>query len=121
VSEKKMNPIEAKIREKAARGVFDLIEPLDYWIIAALPDEGEMVLGAYPAGKSVVQLNKEIAEGRIGTSILTPRVKQLNFQGLVVGAKGIGTGGAKIWQATPKGRELYATWKEKQDAASTEG
>lgn len=116
-----VNPIEKKIRENAERGVYSLVEPLDYLIIAALPDEGEMVLGAYPAGKSVVQLNGEIANGQLGTAILTPRVKLLAVQGLLVGKKGMGTGGAKIWQATPVGRKLYAAWKEAQDAASEEG
>jgi len=88
----------------------DLIEPLDYLILGALPKEGEMIAGAYPDGRTSKQISRELFNGEVTPSQIGPRMNALVYHACIVKKKGIGTSGAYIYQRTPKGEEVYAKW-----------
>jgi hypothetical protein len=88
----------------------DLIDPLDYLILGALPEEGTMIAGAYPDGRTSKQLSRELFNSEVTPSQIGPRMNALVYHSLVVKKKGIGVNGAFIYQRTPKGDEVYDKW-----------
>ena len=88
----------------------DLIDPLDYLILGALPEEGTMIAGAYPDGRTSKQLSRELFRGEVTPSQIGPRMNALVYHSLVIKKKGIGVNGAFIYQRTPKGDEVYDKW-----------
>lgn len=102
-----------RLAEKAAKGEYELVEPLDYLILERLPDEGELVMGYYPMAATVPQLRKEgfgevLSAGEMGGAL-----KRLNIQGIVArvttrGTKSFG------YQRTELGKNLLKKWKSTQ-------
>lgn len=90
---------------------FEMVEPLDYLILDMLPNEGTLFAGAYPSGKSVSELKREIGEGQISSGTFSRRLQAMSEEDLVVVKKGVGTNGDRIWQATPRGRNVVERWK----------
>ena len=88
----------------------DLIDPLDYLILGALPEEDTMIAGAYPDGRTSKQLSRELFNSEVTPSQIGPRMNALVYHSLVVKKKGIGVNGAFIYQRTPKGDEVYDKW-----------
>lgn len=96
----------------------ELVDPLDYLIIGALPDDGAMFAGAWPEGRTSKQLSKELFDGQLAPTQFGPRMNALRHHGLIVKKKGVGTSGAAIYQRTPKGVKLHKQWLAKQPAKS---
>jgi hypothetical protein len=88
----------------------DLVDPGDYMILGALPEEGTLIAGAYPDGRTSKQLARELFEGQLRPQQIGPRMNALVYHGLALKKKGIGTGGASIYQRTSKGDEVYDKW-----------
>jgi DNA-binding PadR family transcriptional regulator len=105
------------LKENAARGIYDLVAPMDYMILGFLKDEGTTVLGLYPEGHTAGQIIRDVFERKIGANILAPRLGSLRAQGLIVALTGPGTGGHNAYQVTPTGKRLYQEWKAAQDGS----
>lgn len=87
--------------------------PLDYLIIDALHDEGELLGGYYPVGDTVAQLRKKHFS-ELTSDQLSARLRALMTQGIVVRVKGVGTSGNYLWQRTTTGKELLQQWQQTQ-------
>jgi hypothetical protein len=88
----------------------DLVDPLDYLLLGALPEEGTMIAGAYPDGRTSKQLARELFSGEITPSQIGPRMNAMVYHALVTKKKGIGVSGAFIYQRTQKGNDVYDKW-----------
>jgi hypothetical protein len=99
------------IQEKADKGEFTLIEPLDYLILEILPDEGELVMGFYPFAKSSGQLVKERFTS-FTPSQMAQDVRRLLRQRLAVQVRIRAS--EHGWQRTKRGKEVYEAWKNGQ-------
>lgn len=108
-----------RIEDKAKRGEYTLVEPLDYVLLGELPDEGELVMGLYPLAKSVDQLRKEkfsmLSPGSMGGQL-----RSLMLQGLVVSVKTRGPA-SHAYQRTEAGKKLHREWKAAQKAPDKSG
>lgn len=106
-----------KLRERSARGDYELIEPLDYLLMEKLPEVGEMFAGLYPMGETVQNLSKKFPtpNGLLDTTTITNRMRALDAQGLTSHTRSaISSNGSKIWQRTAKGTDLVRKWKTKE-------
>lgn len=103
-----------RLTEKAARGEYELIEPLDILIIEQLPLEGTLFGGLYPLGETVENLRKKF-DGKVKVTTLTARMRLLNIQGLVARTNSVSEGrGMTVWQRTAAGTKLLNDRKEKK-------
>jgi len=97
------------LAERAKRGDYDLIEPLDYMILDALPDEGELVMNYYPLAASSNQLIKEkfkgMTAGQIGSSLSRMRIQGLTVKVKTRSVREYG------YQRTKVGKQLLDKWK----------
>ncbi|HXJ63280.1 MAG TPA: hypothetical protein VNN79_05960 [Actinomycetota bacterium] len=103
------------LAQRAASGDYELIEPLDWYIIEMLHDEGEMFAGLYPLGDTAETIAKKFTQvkGGLPVTVLSNRLRNLHAQNLVVRVeKAPGTAGKSIWQRTATGKKLYLAWKE---------
>ena len=100
--------------------VTDLVDPLDYLILGGLPNEGELIAGAWPDGRSSKQLSRELFDGAITPGKIGPRLNMLSRFGFTVKRKGMGQAGL-VHQRTPAGEKFYKEWLSKQPAAAAEG
>jgi DNA-binding PadR family transcriptional regulator len=97
------------LKQRAARGDYDLVDPLDYLILEMLPDEGELVMNFYPLAVTANELIKKkftmFSPGQMAGAI-----KRLQIQGL---AARVRTSGTKSfgYQRTAKGKELFVKWQ----------
>lgn len=112
-----------RISSKAARGKFSLVEPLDYMIMGALPDEGTLFAGLYPLGETAQNIVKKFPKGPDGAtppvSIITGRLHTLKTQGLIKGHDSVPGAASAVWQVTSRGKKLFNEWKEKQGGTAT--
>jgi len=95
----------------------DLVEPIDFLILGALPEEGSIFAGAYPDGRTSKQLSKELFDGQIRAGQIGPRMNALVYHGCAVKRKGIGVGGAHIYQRTEKGKRTFEEWQNGREAS----
>jgi hypothetical protein len=100
-----------------AEGDYDLIEPLDYLILAEMQEEGTLMGGYYPLATNATALKKRFPE--LTSSLISTRLRVLHLQGLVVATKTPTTEGSKrssrqAWQRTKKGKELVEAWQQRQ-------
>lgn len=100
------------IEEQAKKGDYVLVDPLDYLILGALPDEGELVMGYYPFAKTVQQLAKENLPGMKGSQLVGP-IRRLLIQDLI---KRVATRNTRenAYQRSMKGKELFEKWEQEQ-------
>lgn len=106
-------PTYVGLKERAAKGEFTLVEPLDYLLLEMLPEEGELVMGLYPLAKTVDQLRKE------KLSPLTPgqvsgQIRSLSAQGLVIMVRTRSHTTSRAYQRTELGKKVYEEWKANQ-------
>lgn len=109
-----------RVEEKAKRGEFNLVEPLDYLILEKLPEQGSLFGGLFPLGETVANIAKNLPklEGKMFPSdIVTSRVRSMQLQGLTLHTKGATS--TRIWQRTPRATQLFNAWKEKQRGTTT--
>jgi hypothetical protein len=99
-----------RIRERAARGDYDLRMPMDGKILGHLNDEGTMFAGAYQLGHTVKQLDRDLFDGMLGSGKIFPRMNSMIAQGLVVSFYVPGTSGTYTYQRTLKGKHVYEEW-----------
>lgn len=101
---------EERTREAAARGEYDLVEPLDYLILELMEPEGSMVSGLYPLGTTVISMNKKL---KLSSPVISSRVRILHLMGLTKKVHSLGSGtGKKAWQRTPEADRLLKEWRE---------
>jgi hypothetical protein len=113
------NPYE-RVAEKAARGEFTLVEPLDYLILEKLPEEGTLFAGLYPLGETVANISKNLPKVNGKTfpsTVVTNRIRSMQAQGLTTDTRGATA--TRIWQRSRHASQLFKTWKEKQSGSST--
>jgi hypothetical protein len=108
------------LASKAARGEYELVEPLDYMILDLLQDEGSMFADLYPLGETVPALVKKLG-GKLTNSQLTSRVRILHIQGLIVQKKSLTnkSGSTTVWQRSKVGASLLNKWKEAKKNGSS--
>lgn len=114
------------IREKAARGEYTLVEPMDQKILGHLNDEGTMFADAYLLAHTVGQIGRDVFNGAIENTIIGPRMNSMTQQGLVVPVKVPGNLGKRAYQRTANGKRVYEDWSRKngnqpQDSSATQG
>ena len=115
---RKKTPYE-RVEQKAARGEYSLVEPLDYYIMEKLPEEGTLFAGMFPLGETIanVAINLPKVEGKpFPRDIVAVRMRALKLQGLALPTKGATS--TKIFQRTRKASVLLKAWKEKQDGTT---
>lgn len=101
-----------RLGDRAARGEYELVEPLDYLLLGELPEAGTMLAGLYQIGSTVAELEKKFP---LTSSQIHARIRSLHVQGLVVKVKTFGTGAGKwSWQRSEEGSALVDKWKETQ-------
>lgn len=101
--------------ERAARGEYELVDPLDYLILDKLQPEGTLFAGLYPLGDTVKALGAKFdqVKGGLTGSFIVARLRPLRLQGLVVPKNaGSSTRGKTVWQRTARGTEVLTKWKE---------
>lgn len=102
------------LADKAARGDYQLIEPLDYLILGHLQSEGTLFANLYPLGNTAADIAENKFDKQLTVGQVSQRLRSMNTQGLVVLVlSGIGMGGKKVWQRTAKGEQIYKAWKER--------
>jgi hypothetical protein len=100
------------LKQRNEEGDYDLIEPLDYLILAELPEKGTLMGGYYPLATSSKSLKKRFPE--LTSSLISTRLRLLHMQELAVP---INTANSKNgWQRTKKGKELVEAWQQQQQA-----
>lgn len=109
---RKDKPGYERIADKAARGVYSLVEPLDYLILDKLVDEGTTMGGYYPLGTTVVNLVKQF-EKQVPSSVISGQLRSMYIQGLVVKIKIAGATAGHAWQRTERGVKALNEWKER--------
>lgn len=104
--------------EKAKRGEYTLVEPLDYMILDFLHEDGQMFAGLYPLGDTVQGLHKKFTkeqQAALPAVSLSSRLRVMNIQGLVIiKYSGVSAGGKMIWQRTKAGTGVVKKWKEEK-------
>lgn len=91
----------------------ELIDPLDYLILAELPIEGTMAFGVYPEGKVAQQVRAVIAEGQLSIEAISQRLRYMHRTcGYVKASKGLGTSGKNVWQRTKQGEVVLNKWRK---------
>lgn len=116
----KKSPYE-RVEEKAARGEYTLVEPLDWFIIEKLPEEGTLFAGVFPLGETIanIAVNLPKVEGKpFPREIVATRMRSLKLQGLAKPTRGANS--TKVFQRTHKASRLYKEWKEKQGGSPTD-
>lgn len=106
-----------RVAEKAERGEYDLIEPLDYLLLSELEPEGTSLAGLYPIGTTIKSLAKKERFKEVPSTLIAARIRSMHVQQLVKKVKMAGadkerkgaTGSA--WQVTESGQKLLQTWK----------
>lgn len=121
-----MTPKGEGLAERAAKGNYTLIAPLDYLIMEALPEEGTLFAGLYPLGETVrnlgVKLPKTPDKKNLPSSMIQTRLRLLSLQGLASKAqRNLGTSGAAVWQRTKTGTEVLKAWKGGQNGSTKSG
>lgn len=112
------NPKKAKdgsyirIAERAKKGDYELVEPLDYMILEVLQDEGTLMGGYYPLTTSIGSLRKTFKElNAAEPNLLANRCRVLALQGLAIKVR-IAGAGKFGWQRSKKGKELVEKWRQ---------
>ena len=104
-----------RMGDKAARGEYDLVLPLDYLLLEQLQPEGTMFAGLYQIGTTVESLAAMEQFKPLGRNIISGRMRVLHLQGLVVKVTRLGTSerikNGAAWQRTKKADELLAAWR----------
>lgn len=100
-----------RLGEKAARGEYELIEPLDYLLLSELPEIGTTLAGLYQIGSTVAELEKKFP---LTSSQIHARIRSLHVQGLVTKVKQMGSAGKWAWQRSEAGTAVVDKWKETQ-------
>lgn len=99
---------------KAARGEYELIEPLDTMILDLLPVQGSLFGGLYPLGETVQNLEQKF-KGQVKITTISTRLRLLHIQGLAVKTNSVSEGrGSTVWQRTSAATNLLNNRKEKK-------
>lgn len=101
---------------RAADRELDLVDPLDYLILAQLPNQGELMGGYYPVVTTVRDLKKRHFP-QLGPSAISGRLRSMELVGLTMPVKVGGGGGGSSqrgWQITKKGKAVLAEWQQRQ-------
>lgn len=105
---------EKKIRERAEKGDFTLVEPLDFKLLEILPEVGTLFAGMYPLGETVKNIAKKMPthEGQdFPTKIVFGRIRSMELQGLVAQTRGGNS--QRVWQRTQRGSKVFKEWEAK--------
>lgn len=109
-------------KDKNAKGIYDLVVPLDYLLLEKLQDEGTLFAGLYPLGDTVIGLGKKFdqVKGGLDPKIVTSRLRSMQIQGLTISIhSGTSSGTVKVWQRTPVGATVLETWKKGQSSGDS--
>jgi hypothetical protein len=98
----------------------DLIDPLDYMILAELPDFDTNMGGLYQIGTTVKKVMEKLNE-RAGGEALTSgscsaRLKLLTMGGLVRQVRMVGRRSDLAYQKTTRGEEVLKAWLEQRNS-----
>jgi DNA-binding MarR family transcriptional regulator len=96
------------------------IVPLDFLILAELPDEGSLFMGVYPEGKTAKDVTNVVGKGVLKISTVSTRLRMMRKEGLTERTHGLGFG-TLIWQITPKGKALLRQWESTQTKEKENG
>ena len=113
-----MTGSDPNLRELAARGEYQLLEPLDYMILQHLPDQGTLFAGLYPLGETTPNLVGKFTPeqrtlGGVDSHFVSTRLRVLHIQGLVLNLRSAkNTGGKRIWQRTKEASRLVKEWEK---------
>lgn len=106
---------ENSLVEMAKRGEYTLVDPLDYVLLGFLPEEGQLALGLYPLGETVLGVKKKLTleqQKGLSSSTIGSRLRVLRDQGLTVDVHaGIRAGGKRVWQRSKTGTQVLNRWK----------
>jgi hypothetical protein len=111
-----------RIKDRAARGEYELVVPFDYMILEHLPEVGTLFAGMYPLGETVANiqktLNKIAPKGQqIDVPTVYGRVRSLEIQGLVSQTRGARS--KRVWQRTTRATKIYEDWKAQQKGGTS--
>lgn len=88
-------------------GVYNPVLPLDVLILKLLPKEGAMFMGVYPEGASIGDVRKGVADGKLGSPLISTRLRVLHLHGLAVPVS-IPRSPTAGWQVTREGQQFIA-------------
>lgn len=105
-----------RLEAKAARGIYSLVDPFDYLLLAILPEEGTLMGGFYPIGETMTSLRRRFPGLSSGT--LSSHLMSLKRQGLTIMAGGEDVSKKSVkalgWQRTEKGKQIFDEWPGKE-------
>jgi hypothetical protein len=108
-----------KVKEQVTEGIYEMVEPLDYLILDALPKQGMTLGGVTPLGETARNL-QATKFSVLEVSAIAGRLHALGAAGLAVPIKMAAAKGSKGWQVTPQGRKYVEAWKATRKENETE-
>jgi DNA-binding HxlR family transcriptional regulator len=97
----------AKHKPDPRTGIYYPVLPLDVLILKLLPKEGSMFMNVYPEGASIKDIQRQVGEGRLSTSMISTRLRVMHLFGYCE-AVTIPRAHTAGWQVTPKGEQFIA-------------
>ncbi len=84
------------------------VVPLDYAILALLPEEGSMLGKYHQMGRTAKDMVESLDDEYVTSSTVNSRLRVLRMNKLAVHVPGSANtgGGRKVWQRTPLGKAL---------------
>jgi hypothetical protein len=118
VSNKLKNGEYKPVAEQAREGIYELVDPLDYLLLDALPKQGTTMGGVVPLGESVRNL-QATKFGMLDTGQISGRLVAMRAAGycLPVRTASVKNDSGKAWQITPFGEKVLAEWKKNQSTS----
>ena len=105
--------------QRVAEGKLELVDPLDYLILEALPDEGTMLGGFIPLGETVRSLKTTTFKALPrAADTLGGRLRAMEVYGMTKSV--VMPGESRGWQKTKLGKKTLAAWRAKNPAKEDE-
>lgn len=98
-----------RVKEKVEQGRYEFVVPLDFVILEALPNQGELLGGLIPLGRTVPDVVEQVLGGALDSPGVSARLRSLEAAGYTNSVK-LGKGD-RGWQRTPQGVQALAEWK----------
>lgn len=93
------------IQERANKGEYELVLPLDARLMEELPPEGTMFADLYLVGGTVNDLQKKFPQ--VPKNAISARIRSLHVQGMVTKIRTFGNASAGwAWQRTARGSKV---------------
>lgn len=110
-----------RIGDRANRGDYTVVYPIDPLILSFLPEQGELFAGLYPLGETVHGILAKFTPEQqkvLDTKMISARLRVMHKQHLCAPtSSGNTTRGKQVWQRTSSGKKLVNKWKAENNGS----